>query len=325
MSATKTNIRWGVLGMIEASYGAGGTLVPATHGIRVHEDPAVTLAHTYDGRRAGKQPATQGAAINVAPSGRSGSLSAVQEVHGGGAAYSTTVLPSLHTLLRIAGMEAALVASTSYAYTPSSEATGFASGAFEVYRRSQMYALKGVYGDGFTLSGEAGRPSILTVPLMGQMPTLPTDVALPAITYPSVLPPKALAMAAAINAVSALRCRSYSLEMTRNLAPRVFDTSTGVHGGFTPGAEREFRLQMTIEAVALATLNPFSLRDLQTVIPVTFGVGATALNKFVVSAANAQIEDVVEGNEGPVATWDLTLALKTSTPSLNDEVSILFN
>lgn len=325
MSAAKTNIRWGVLMNTEGSYGAGGTLNAATHGVRVHEDPVATTEYDYDGRRAGKQPATQGMALNVAPSSRFSKVQLAHEVHGGGSQYSPSVVPSLHTLLRLAGMDAAYITDTSYTYTPSGEAAGFASGAVEVYRRGQLWTLNGGYGEGFTLAAEAGRPSILTVPLMGRLPAIPTDTALPAVTYPSVLPPKALAMAVAINSVATARVRSFSLEHTRNLAPRLFDASTGVHGGFTPGAEREFKLMLTVEAVALATLNPYNLANAMTAIPVTLTVGATQFNRYTLAAAQAQIEEVVDGNEGPVATWDLTLALKTSTPAANDEVSLLFN
>lgn len=325
MSATKTNIRWGVLMNAEGSYGAGGTLVAATHGFRVHEDPVASTEYDYDGRRYGKQPGTQGMAINVAPSSRFSKVPLVHEIHGGGAAYSASVLPSLHMALRLAGMDPTLVASTSYTYAPSPEATGYASGAVEVYRRGQRWTLNGVYGEGFTIAAEAGRPALLTVPLIGRLPAIPDDIALPAVTYPTVLPPKAMAMAAAINSVPQARVRSFSLEHTRNIAPRLFDASAGAHGGFTPGAEREFKLMLVVEALALATLNPYSLRDLQTTIPVTVTVGATTFNKMIISAAQAQIEEVVDGNEGPVATWEITCACKTSTPLLNDEVSILFN
>lgn len=325
MSATKTKIRWGMLINAEGSYGAGGTLVAATHGIRVHEDPEPSVEYEYDGRRVGKAPGTAGMVANVAPSSRFSKFAAQHEIHGGGAAYSGSVLPSCHQLLRACGMEATLVASTSYTYAPSSENTGYGSAAVEVYRRGQQYTLNGVYGEGFTIAGEAGKIAMMTAPLSGRLPAIPADVALPAITYPTVLPPKALAMACAINSVAQARVRSFSLELTRGLTPRMMDVSTGVHGGFTPNAEREFKLSLVVEAVALATLNPFTLRDAQTLIPVTVGVGATAFNRFTIAAAQAQIEDVTESAEGPIATWELTLACKCSSPVLNDEVSILFN
>jgi hypothetical protein len=325
MSATKTNVRWGVLLGLEGSYGAGATLNAANDGLRVHEDPAASTEYEYDGRRAGKAPATQAMIPNVAPSNRFSKVSLVQEAHGGGASYSAAVIPSFHRLLRIAGMEAALNAGVSYTYTPSGEATGYGSGALEIYRRGQLWALNGVYGEGFTLAMEAGRPAILTVPVIGRLPANPSDVALPAITYPSVLPPKALAMAAAINAVSQARVREARLEFTRGVAPRLMDVSTGVHGGFTPDATREAKLILVVEALALATFNPYTLRDAQTTVAATVSVGATAFNRFAVSAAQAQIEDVVEANEGPVATWEITLACKASTPAANDEFTILAN
>lgn len=326
MSATKTKIRWGVLMNAEGSYGAGGgALAGATHGVRVHEEPEPSVEYEYDGKRAGKAPGTAGMQLNVAPSSRFSKLKLDQEVHGGGAAYSASVLPSCHRMLLAAGMDATLVASTSYTYAPSNEATGYGSAGMEVYRRGQMYALNGVYGEGFSLTGEAGRPSMFSTTLSGRLPAIPTDVALPAVTYPSVLPPKALAMAAAINGVSQVRVRSFALECTRGLTARLMDVSTGVHGGFTPNAEREFRLSMIVEAVALATLNPFSLRDLMTSIAVTVSVGGTAFNRYVVTAAQAQIEEVNEQAEGPIATWELVMACKASSPVLGDEVSILFN
>lgn len=325
MSATKTNARWGLLAMLEGSYGGGGTLVAADHGVRCYEDPAADKEYEYDGRRAGKQPGTQGMALNVAPSGRFARVPFAHEIHGGGAQYSTTVLPSVHTLLRLCGMDPTYVTNTSYSYAPSPEATGYASGAIELYRRGQLWALNGVYGEGFTLAGEAGKPATLTGTLMGRMPANESDAALPAIAYPAVLPPKLMAASAALNSVALPRLKSFALEHTRNIAPRLFDVSSGVHGGFTPGAEREFKLMLTVEAVALSTLNPYALRDAATSVPVTLTIGGTQYNRFTIAGAQAQIEDVADGNEGPVATWELTLGLKTSTPSANDEVSILFN
>lgn len=325
MSATKTKIRWGVLMLAEGSYGGGGTLVAATHGVRVHEEPEPSVEYEYDGKRAGRAPATAGMQLNVAPSSRFSKVALQQEVHGGGSAYSASVLPSAHRMLLAAGMDATLVASTSYTYAPSNEATGYGSAVMEISRRGQLYALNGVYGEGFTLTMEAGKPALFSSSFMGRLPATPTDVALPAITYPSVLPPKALAMAAAINSVSQTRVRSAVLEFTRSLTPRMMDVSTGVHGGFTPNAEREFRLTMVVEAVALSTLNPFALRDTMTSIPVTVAVGSTAFNRFVLSAAQAQIEEVNESAEGPIATWEIAMSCKASSPVLGDEVSLLFN
>lgn len=325
MSATKTNRRWGVLMNTEASYGAGGVLAGASHGFRVHEDPEPSVEYDFDGRRAGKAPATAGMNPNVPPSSRFSRVSLAHEVHGAGAAYAAAVKPSLHTALLMAGLSATLVDGVSYSYAPTADDETYSSAALEIYRRGQKYALNGAYGDGFTLAAEAGRPSMLTLPLVGRMPELPTDAALPAITYPNVLPPKALAMAVSIGGVAQARVRSFSLEFTRTVSPRLFDASTGVHGGFTPNADREARLTLVCEALALATLNPFNLRDLMTQVAFTLTVGSANFNKYTLSGAAGQIEAVSEGAEGPVATWELEVALKASGPAANDEFALLFD
>lgn len=328
MSASKSLVRFGALVGLEASYLAGGALSNTTDGVHLVERPDVEIGYKFDGARSGKAPGTAGMIRHVAPSGRFGKATLVAEPAGPGLAYTNTFsqAPNVHRLLRLAGLDATFsggVGTEQIAYTPTADGpTAYASGVVRLFARGQQYDLAGVYGEGFTLEGELGGIPRLTVPISGVMANLPTDLATPTITYPSVLPPKATQVALSINGVQPARVRQYALEFSRNIAERLFDASSGGHGGFTPGITREAKLTVTIEAIALATLNPFTLRDAMSAVPVTFAIGGTQYNRFTVTASTAQVVNVSEGEEGPVATWDLELALKCSTPTANDEFAI---
>src|SRR5919108_140678 len=66
------------------------------------------------------------------------------------ASYSASVLPSLHTLLRIAGFDAAIDVTggaEKVTYTPTPGQTGFGSGVFDAYGRGQKFPLTGGYAD----------------------------------------------------------------------------------------------------------------------------------------------------------------------------------
>src|SRR5687767_1977142 len=122
--ATKTDTKFGFAGLVEASYGAGGVIVPATHGIRITDVADVKRNYSYDGRRPARSPSTAAELALVGTEGPNAEFTVQQEGAGGGAAYSATVVPVNHLLLRLAQYTATLdatVGDESYVYTPADE------------------------------------------------------------------------------------------------------------------------------------------------------------------------------------------------------------
>jgi hypothetical protein len=229
--------------------------------------------------------------------------------------------------LKIAGLDPTFsggVGSEQISYQPTADGAGYASGVLRAYARGQQYDLTGAYADGFTLEFELGGVPKITFPLQGISSALPSDVSVPSITYPTVLPPKASALALSLGGYSPARVRSGSLTFKRNISPRLFDVSAQAHGGFSPGVDREATLEVVIEAAALSSFNPYTYADAQTALSLAATIGGTQYNKFTLNAANAQLLTADEAEEGPVATWALSFALKASTVIASDEFTLVW-
>src|SRR5581483_7647925 len=145
----------GLTGKLEASYGAGGAPSASTDGIQLAETPQITIGYGYNGDRPAP-PGTMGYQRRAQPNGRTASVPFKAEVKGAGAAYSSSVVPSIHTLLRICGFDAAVtttVGAEKWVYTPTPGPVGYGSGVFNAYARGELYPLTGAYAD-WTLTGD---------------------------------------------------------------------------------------------------------------------------------------------------------------------------
>ena len=323
----------GFLGKEEATYGAAETLSIAADGLLPYladGDPAPpeSLSYVFDGN-IGRAPGTLAPAIRAAPNGRfrSGVFQAL--FRGAGATYTAVVTPprEVHRALKAAGFTAAFSASPSaqWLYTPTVAGTTFTSLTLRQYAQASIYEQTGVlFNWSFSADG-------LGVPMHDfaytGIATLPTDQALPTITYPTagVLPPVASAVVENIGAWSAATIRSVSLQTSRSIdSPRAAQNLAGGHAGFTPGGMVP-QLTLVVERPARSTYAAESIRDLGTAAAVDVQFGATQYNRWKLAFAQAQLIAVEPQNDGPVATMALTFQAHPSTPSSNDFMSVLFN
>lgn len=335
MSAPKLLGRWGLLAKTEAAYGTPATLDPAKDGILVVERPDVTVAYAHDGARSGGAPGTIGGLKRVAKSGRHGTVTLAHEAAGAGAAYSATVFPSPHVLLRGAGFDAAF-STTKWTYTPTAEGAGYAALTLEAYARGQKAALTGAYGQ-VKIEGETGAVPRWEFEYQGIMDALPTDIALPAITYGDaqiVDPAKADAMTLTLGTFVPLRVKSFAFAMERGIGARALDNSTNRHGGFNPGGELSCTLEVVVEATALAsaspyhtanTFNPYQLAELGTALAISLKVGGTANKRWTLTAPAAQLAADPDQDENNAALWGLSFELKPTTVTASDMVSLVFD
>jgi hypothetical protein len=320
MSAEKLITLFGLLIKTEASYNAGGSLAAGVDGVLLMEPAEMSIGYVHAGER-GRAPGSGGTLKRGAQSGRFGETTFKVEGRGRGAAYSASALPEINALMRASGHGATVVVTAGVekvTYAPVSG--GFASGVLEGYARGQKYPITGAYSDfGFAIDG----PGFLvfefaTSGLLG----LPTDVAVPAITYVGADPPKAESIALTIGAWSPV-VRSLNFKANRRRSARANVNSAG-HQGFSMGGRGPV-LEITVEAPSLATFDPYTARQLATAYAVDLQVGQTQYNRIAFSAAQAQISEVSDGADEETALWTLTMPCSPTTPIANDDYQLVFS
>src|SRR4051812_21177752 len=127
MSSAKSIVIHGMTCLVEASYNAGGSPATSTDGVQLAELPQLVPDWANDGARA-MPPGTTGYQRRVGASGRFATASFKAEPKGAGAAYSASVTPNIHKLLRAAGFDAAVTVtggSEKWTYTPTPGPVGY--------------------------------------------------------------------------------------------------------------------------------------------------------------------------------------------------------
>lgn len=327
---------YALLAKLEASYGAGGAPSPTTDGILLEERPKLTLAYANDGAR----PAT-GLALGhqrrVKPTGATVSFSAKHAAKGAGAAYSASVWPSPHVLLRAAGFDAAVDVTggaEKYTYTPTPGPTGYASAVLSAYLRGELMPITGALADLTSWSFDGPHVPVFEFALQGLRGAI-SDANVPAVTYPGLAldAPRAVNVAFTLGNLTGAVVRKAMLKFGREISPRLDVNAGGGHAGFAPGARKPM-LEVTYETPALAltpftaasTIDPYSLYEAGTEVAASLNIGSTQYDKYNWAFAKAQVAQAPEEDEdGPVALTKLTLQLNPSTIGANDELSLVFN
>jgi hypothetical protein len=322
MSADKLITLFGILAKTEASYNAGGSPSASTDGILLSEPADLAINYAHDGAR-GRANGTGGTLKRGAQSGRSGETTLKVEGRGRGAAYSASILPEINALMRASGHGATVVTtggSESVTYAPVSDRASFVSAVLEAYARGQKYPLTGVYADlSFSIDG----PGFLMFEFaLSGIVGIPTDVAVPTITYQSTIPPKADAITYTLGSWSPI-VKSLSFKANRKRSPRARLNTPG-HKGWSMGG-RAPELEIVVEAVALSTFDPYTAREAGTSYASALVVGATQYNRFKHNAPVVQITNVEDDADEETALWKLTLALAPSSPTANDDYTAIFD
>jgi hypothetical protein len=336
--ATKTDTKFGFAGLVEASYGAGGTIIPATHGIRVTDTPDVKRNYSYDGKRIARSPSTAAELPLSGTEGPNAEFTISQEGAGGGAAYSATVKPVNHLMLQLAQYTPTLSATAgteSYVYAPADE-DNYVSGVLASWEGRERYDIYGALVDTLEIGAElTGGPILWKSSIKGLLPNEPIDEAIPVgLAYNATLPAKAVAMALSIGDFEPVRVKSFKYTDRLKLEARAWNNVAGIHGGFHPMFPREIRLDLTVEMPAMpasapfhtaTTFNPGELKRLATSLPIAFQVGATQYKRYAFSADNAQLLADPRERMGAVRMVALSFLLAPSLPTTNDQVAITFD
>lgn len=327
MSATKNVIVLGLTGKLEASYGVGASMsLSGPDSIQPAEFVTVPSEYTYDGAR----PAplgTFGSYKRAQPNGGSTNFQIPVEIKGDGAGYATTadLIPNINALLRASGLSGSLSSAT-WSYSPEPVTDTPTSIAFDLYARGEKRPVSGGYCS-FELGTDSAAPPIITFDVFG-LPTLPSDVAVPAITYEAeaVIPPKAENIGFILNfgsSYSTAKVRSFNYSYNREISPRLDLNNTSGHGGFAIGRRTpEFTVQ--IEADSLSNFNPESIWSAGTNGSIILTLGTAAGNTWQLSLPQTQISALAYADDGPTALWDITFSTYVSAGDANDDLYLRF-
>lgn len=320
MSSTKSRVIYGLLAKAETTYLTYSTPTVGTNGVMVAEYPELAVSFGETGLR-GPAPGNAGVLIPTAPAAPIYEFTAKMESRGGGAAYSASVYPNEHVFLQMAGFTAAVTTtggSERWTYTPTPGSTANVSGSLIAYTDQEIHLMKGGYCSNATYEIENGKPAMWTFDVKAAQNGAPTDDAGGAtaktITYSSVVPFIVSPLVMTINSVSTLVLDRFTFAMNRDVGPR----AKGAYG-FHPG-RRAPTISFTVEKEAKATIDFEALRAAGTAFAVSATFGSTQYNRDVWSFPQAKISDLKAVADGERALYEVTCALYSSTPILNDEI-----
>ena len=84
-----------------------------------------------------------------------------------------------------------------------------------------------------------------------------------------------------------------------------------------------------MEKTALSGFNPYTLWDAATQMVISFTVGLSGgpgqFERFTFNMPQAQIVNVEEGEEEPVALWTLTCRVPVSAGGLDDDYTLVYD
>lgn len=310
-----------LLTKLEATYGTAVSLTATTDGqLLALQDrfPGILQWNWNYNGEVGPAPGNLGMLKRQGAVGRTISGSVPMRARPAGTTYAATVLPNIHTMLKISGLDSTL-ATGAYTYTPTADSITYSSATVEAYQRGEKWTARGVLGSvGFDITGP--QIPIFTFDVNGIADTVVADSAMVAPTYPnsSVAEPGAVGITLALGSYVAPVVRSASFRMNRSIDnPRLDLTAADVHQGFAPGGyDPEFRV--TIEAPALtyphgtAGVDPYRAFLNGEDFALSLTVGGSAFNRWKWLAPQAQLKEFTPSNDGPVATWDLVFACRNS-------------
>lgn len=331
----------------EGAYATAATLTASADGVQMQFDQP-NVAATFEIKYAndgdiGPSMSSLGQIARVAPAARyaEGTIPALMRMPGPGSPYSASALPGLHRLILASGFDAAIQTSTSnesVTYTPTAYGSGYTSLTLRAYERQELMVLTGALCD-MQIVARDGKPPRWAFPTKAiaalpsdASPALPSGLAFPnASTQP--IPNVGVSFTFGSFSSNAI-VKSWEFALGRTIDPRINYAGSNAHAGFVPGMRRP-TLKFVLEGTALTAaapftdssgFDPYSLLDVGTLIGLTkIKVGSVQYNQFTIKLNQSQVIDVKRTGEGAAATFEVTVQAHCSSPTTNDDVTLLFD
>ena len=319
----------GLLAKIEGTYKLDPTPVANTNGVQVEESLFDNLSWGYveENLRENLAGAALGRAGLGVPTGRFMDIEVTVPMKGTMVAYATgTVVPEYDVLMRACALVPAVTGSAAAkvcTYTLRSSA--FESATLWAYSAGQLYKVTGCRGNARFLLTPGQIPRAV-FSLRGYLASI-TQAALPVITYAykAVVPPTVKGAGLTFNAVDPAGFDDLEIDLGIELGdlPHGNDAD-GFAGVYV--TDYNPTLKATVETGALATFDPFTLRNAGTLFAWDVGpVGPAQYNRVTFSGPKGRIIEHTGGDRDGMALSDLTIRCQHTSEETEDALSIVFN
>lgn len=331
----------GLLALIEGSYGVFGTPSAATDGILLalsdRYPGLVKKSWLYDGAL-GPAPGNTGMLPRNIKEGPAFEAEFPVRMKGYGAAYSAANKPNIHTLLLISGLDGAFsggVGSEKWTYTITSDSSVASSASIHYYHNGQVYPGTGALAS-MSYDARGGGPPLFKFATKMIQNSDVIDASLPSITYPNltVFEPNAFGGVFTLGSFLTANVRAVTFTSGRGLEtvrPNLNGASRHL-GWVSTGWDS--RMTITIERTAFvgspfhtsAGINYYKLAEAATQVVGLVQFGTVQYNRMKHNFPTMQMDEPTEGNDGGVATVDLSWVFNSSTPgSTYDWTNIVFD
>lgn len=322
----------------ESTYGSAVALSASTDGFRMFSEnrDGVLFERTiaYDGNL-GETDATFGPTKRAAQAGLAVQGNIPGRARGAGAAYSASVVPNVHRLLKACGYTASVTTtggSEKWDYALDAASATPTSLTMELYALGDKWPVTGaIMSPSFTFDSKA--PPVWTFATRGIYGTV-VDSAVAAPTYPTdtIVPPLANSVTFVMGSFTTNAIvYGGSWNMNRSIDnPRVPITSD--HLGFL-GRSYAPTATVVIEATARVNSPYHTSAGLDPELLVTSGqnfafsltFGSTQYNKWKLSMPQAQATAARHVVRNGVACWEVDVAGYNSTGSTSDACAFVFD
>lgn len=254
---------------------------------------------------------------------------------GAGAAYAAGVKSSIHDWLLLCGFSATgsfTASNEKWTFDPTPDGTAGSSASYLYYKGGQVYQGAGCLG-ALAYETQGGAPPLLRAVTKAIQNADVTDSTPGAATYTlnSVVEPGSFGNTMTIGSLLAANCRSVKFESGTAIdtaRPNMNGATT--HLGYVLG-EWNPKVTFVIERTAFvntpfhtsAGIDYYKLAEAATQIGLAHNWGSVQYNRAKVNYNNAQLADINETNDGPVATVELTWEPKGANPGAYDFMSVV--
>jgi hypothetical protein len=270
--------------------------------------PELVIAYLETGDRSDVVYGGMGGEVaRSAPAGRYGTLKVRMEAKGNNLGYNETGVQfaEVDALLRAAGFD-----NVSGVYSSLDDALETCS--VYCWTAGKVFKLAGCVVSRVRLSATMNQRAFWEFEIQGVMAADPATLAMGAVTLSNIIPPifaNSAVVIGALNYAGGLNVKSFAYERTGTVATRgAAGAVDGIVGFAITNAKT--RLTMTIEQVALATLDPYTRsRDPGAAPGVTLAgsllIGGVALNKILLEWGWWMLDPPGNADNDGLADWTL--------------------